>query len=85
MLSVKERDKLKVSLYPNHANNKITIEAENILRISLLNINGQQFFDQNLASVSMYTIDLYNYNPGIYIAKIYTEEGMVNRKFIISR
>jgi len=85
MLSVDEKDKLTASLYPSIATNYITIEAENMIRISLINMEGEQLYVQQLNSASKHTIDINHFKSGIYIARIYTEDAIIFKKFLIGK
>jgi hypothetical protein len=72
-------------LYPNPANDQITIEAKDINFISITNQLGQFVFKQQLNSVSKHTIHTSGFNPGMYIAKIYTEDNISVKKFLIRK
>jgi len=71
---------VKVEIFPNPANDIVTIKAKRISKIKLLDITGKTIFE-----TSEQTINLSTYNEGIYILKIYIDGIVLNRKLLIIR
>lgn len=82
---VSEKIKVNLNIYPNPVNDYLRVEGKNISAIHVIDYKGQTKFNKKIDQCSSIKLNTSTYSPGIYIAKIYTEEGMVNRKFIISR
>ena len=61
-----------VSLYPNPANNTITFEGiEDVRLMEIVNINGQVVASKNFqTSSAQISLDISNLTPGIYVAKM---------------
>lgn len=71
----------ELTIYPNPASNEITIISEQIVinNINIININGKSVksFNQNKRKINV--ADLAN---GIYFIQFYTDEKIINKKFI---
>jgi hypothetical protein len=74
------------SVFPNPANNNLTIKNENvpIKDVCLYNLMGQKV-KQVFINSNETTLDVSALPAGMYIAKIKTEEGMLTRKVQILR
>ena len=61
-----------ISLYPNPANNSITFEGiEDVRLMEIVNINGQVVANKNFqTSSNQISLDISNLAPGIYVAKM---------------
>ena len=70
-----------ISIYPNPAQNQLTIKAENlkIEQIVILDVTGKEVrnITQNLTE-----IDISDLQKGIYFVKIYTDKGVGNQRII---
>ena len=56
------------------------------LQITVANITGQVVYQENLKAVSgkyQKAIDLSNYAKGIYMLKLISAQGTINRKIVI--
>lgn len=67
-----------VSIYPNPTSDKITIDAENICKVELINLKGKSI----PISRTENEIDLRKQPKGIYFLRITTEFGVINKKII---
>jgi hypothetical protein len=73
----------KVNIYPNPAKDNLTIETNTKLKQSLeiYNIAGQSVYTANICNKT--SIDISNFQAGIYILKLNTNKGTEVRKFVI--
>lgn len=75
-----------VQLYPNPATDQITINTGslNFNSISIVNSLGQTVKEVvPAASQNSVKIDVNQWNPGLYIARITTEKGVAEKQFIV--
>lgn len=79
MLSIGETDVNGMMVYPNPAKDNLTIKAEAMTRITITNTLGQVVYD-NETSADNEVIDMSQYEAGIYMVRITTENGSVVRK-----
>jgi hypothetical protein len=63
-----------VSVYPNPTTDKVNIVAFGINHITMLNVLGQVVYDSD-ADGNMTTIDINQYQAGIYMVRVMTEKG----------
>ena len=75
---------LKISIYPNPANESVTIEVpENKAEIIIItNTMGQTVYRKNVTKTSL-TIDLSEFSNGIYIVDICTGNQRIAKKLIV--
>ena len=74
-----------VSIYPNPANTVVNVNANsNINNIEIYSISGQKVGDFT-ADGTQATISTDNMSTGLYLMKINTENGMINKKFSVAR
>ena len=77
------------SIYPNPSSSLVYFEFNNsnnnVERISVINVLGEEIFRVNDISVAenIKSIDFSNYPKGVYLVKIATKSGDINRKLII--
>ena len=72
------------NLYPNPTVGDITIEAEGMSRIVVANVLGQVIYDTQ-ANESKTTLDLGQLGNGVYMIRIYTENGMGVKRVSVIR
>jgi hypothetical protein len=72
----------EVSVYPNPANHQITVEAEGMNRVALINMLGQMVYDA-VVEGGMATISLADYESGLYMVRINTENGVVTKQISV--
>ena len=70
-----------VSIYPNPAHQDVTIQAENILSIEVVNIMGQTILNKTINS-GFTRLDLRNFADGVYFIRINLPDSTVVRKLI---
>ena len=72
----------KVSLYPNPTKGNVTIEATGMSRITVVSMLGQVVFDTEL-DADVYTLNMAQFNAGMYMVRVYTEEGMTVKRVTV--
>ena len=82
--ATEEREEASLKLYPNPSNGQITIEQEGMQKVMLYNALGQLLFDKKVACDVM-QLDLSGFGNGLYWVKISSQNGMVTRRFVLSR
>ena len=70
-----------LTIYPNPANNDITIETPTKGYLSILNTSGQQLLQQEITEPTT-TIDVSGRKSGVYLVKVVGEKGVQVGKFI---
>lgn len=68
-----------VSVYPNPSRARLTIEAEGLRQVTLINMQGQIVFDAAIKG-NQSTINLADQVVGLYILRISTESGVILRQ-----
>ena len=79
MLSVGETNVNGMIVYPNPAKDNLTIKAEGMTRITIINTLGQVVYDNDV-NTDNEVINMSQYDAGIYMVRITTETGSVVRK-----
>ena len=64
-----------VSLYPNPTKGNVKIEANNMKHITLVSALGQILYDADIDG-NMYEMNLSQYKAGVYMVRVYTENGV---------
>ena len=82
VVSVNENIYNQVKIYPNPAKDYIKVEAEQITSLTIVNMTGQVVMRQDADSDEM-TIDLSDFETGMYMLQIVTETGIVTRQINI--
>ena len=74
-----------VKVFPNPANNVINVNAtSNISNVEVFTITGQKVGDFT-ANNTKATISTANLTTGLYLMKIHTDNGVINKKFSVVR
>jgi len=86
--SVPENDlESAVFIYPNPANTHIRIDVPAVMQknitIEIVGIDGKQHFSQKFAHFTNQSIDILNFENGIYVLTIRTERESVSRRIVI--
>lgn len=68
-LSVNENNEVVFMMYPNPAENHITIESTKDAEVKIYSVNGQMLSQQNI-SEGINTIDISNLNAGMYFVSV---------------
>jgi hypothetical protein len=73
-------EELDINLYPNPANNRVTVEAgETINNASIYSMSGRMIYNQSFNATKV-EIDLAQFKQGLYLVKIETEKGSYTQK-----
>jgi len=75
---------VKASLYPNPTNGNVTIEAEGMQRLTVVNELGQVVYDTELNDNTT-SLNLNQFGAGVYMIRIYTENGMGVKRVSVIR
>ena len=75
---------IKANIYPNPTNGLITIEAENMRRITVTNIMGQTLIDQELEGNEA-RLNMSHLAAGTYLIRIHTDNGMAIKRVNLIR
>ena len=84
-VGIAELDAGEANLYPNPARDQVTIEAEDMTRLHIVNYVGQVVYDEEMDSSQRETLNTSNYQSGVYVARIHTERGVITKRFVINR
>jgi hypothetical protein len=74
----------KVALFPNPTNGNVTIEANGMRRITVVSVLGQVVFDTEL-NADNFTLNMAQFNAGLYMVRVYTESGMTVKRVTVMK
>lgn len=72
-------------VYPNPANNYLTIESDNdteLNSIGIFNMSGTEIINSNINPGKQYNLNIQSLSPGIYILKINSSKGIFIKKIV---
>ncbi len=72
-------------VYPNPANNYLTIESDNDLKlnsIGIFSLSGIEIFNYEINTMKQYKLNIQSLAPGIYILKLNSSNGIYIRKMV---
>ena len=72
----------KVALYPNPTSGNVTIEANGMSRITVVSVLGQVVYDTEV-NVDSYTLNMAQFNAGMYMVRVYTESGVTVKRVTV--
>ena len=74
----------KISIYPNPSNGKLFISTSEVIKsIKVTNIIGKEIYSSN--NFNDNSIDLINFNNGVYFIDLSTEKGTITKKIILTK
>ena len=79
---VNENAEHNIGIYPNPANEKITIEAQNIESVSIVNVMGQTVYQTSVNEDNM-VIDVNDFPAGIYMIHVVTDEYEATKRISV--
>ena len=71
-----------VNLFPNPTESNVTIQAQGMRRITVVSILGQVVYDTEL-NADEFTMNLGQFNAGLYMVRVYTENGMAVKRVTV--
>ena len=75
---------VKANLYPNPTNGNVTIETEGMQRCTVVNELGQVVYDAEVNNDTE-TLDMSQFGLGVFLIRIYTENGMGIKRVCVIR
>ncbi|MBQ8761575.1 MAG: choice-of-anchor J domain-containing protein [Bacteroidales bacterium] len=84
VVSINENGVEGMMVYPNPTTDKVTIEAEAMTRITITNALGQTVYDQEVNSDNK-VLDMSQYEGGVYMVRITTENGVAVERLTVVR
>ena len=81
---VDERQAIQVVLYPNPANDKVLVEAEDIKSVKVYNLQGQLLKTWDGEASNRVEISLHNIGAGMYAVEVLTERGSIVSKMTVT-
>ncbi len=75
---------VKANLYPNPTNGNVTIEAEGMQHLTVVNELGQVVYDAEVNNDTE-TLDMSQFGAGVFMIRIYTNEGIGVKRVSVIR
>ncbi len=79
---VNDNAEQNIGIYPNPANEKIIIDAQNIENVSIFNVMGQRVYETTISDDNM-VIDVNDFPTGIYMIHVVTDEYETTKRVSI--
>jgi len=76
---------IEVNVYPNPTKGTVTVEAEGIESIRLINMMGQVLEDRQGIRSNRVDLNLSGYTPSVYLMEIHTVYGTVKKRVTVCR
>ncbi len=80
--AIEEGDVSGLMIYPNPTDGNLNISVEAMKRITIVNALGQTVYDRNVGSDNV-IIDMTQYEAGIYMLRIVTENGVAVERITV--
>ena len=71
-----------VAIYPNPTSGEVTIKADSMSRVIIVDMLGRKVYDQAVEGDEK-TLNLSSFGSGVYLVNITTEKGVVNRRIVV--
>ena len=82
---VEDNDALEVRVYPNPTRNMVTVEAEGIERLRLIDMMGQVLEVRDYGRSDQAILYLSGYIPAVYLLEISTMNGTMRKRLVVCR
>ena len=82
---VEEQASFGVQVYPNPTKGTITIEAEGIENVRLIDMVGQVLETYDCGHPDSFVLNLNSYKPSVYLLEVKTVKGLVKRRVVLCR
>ena len=73
-----------VAVYPNPTNGNVTVAAPGMNHVSVMNALGQMVYETNVDTESV-TLDLGQYQAGVYMVRVASENGVSVRRVTVAK
>lgn len=83
-LGVEENVMKHFTVYPNPAQDAVSINFENAKHLEVLNLFGQTVYSENIEGISSSNMNTSEFANGVYFVKLYTSKGNGMQKLIVS-
>ena len=83
-LGVEENVMKHFTVYPNPAQDAVSINFENAKHLEVLNLLGQIVYSENIEGISSSNMNTSEFANGVYFVKLYTSKGNGMQKLIVS-
>lgn len=80
-----ENGGIPVIVFPNPAQTEVTVQAEGIMRIRIMDFVGQVVIEKDFAQVDAANVSISRMPQGIYVLEMTTTKGKTMRKLVVSR
>ena len=79
---IDDTENVIAEVYPNPTDGYVRIGCDNMTQVTVLTFSGAALYvDQNVTD-NVISIDMRNYKDGMYIIRITTTDGIINRKVV---
>jgi hypothetical protein len=75
---------ISAKIYPNPTHDIVNIEAESLQRLTITNALGQILYDVEVDSDKA-QVDMSQFGTGIFLIRIYTENGIIAKRINVIR
>ena len=82
--AINENDVINMVVYPNPVKDNLNISAENMRRITINNVLGQVVYDNTVNTDNM-VINMSQYEAGIYMVRIVTDNGIAVKRISVAK
>jgi hypothetical protein len=82
---INSNESMLTRMYPNPANDNITIESSKMNRIVVMNTIGQVVYEAQTNGVNKVTLNTISFEAGVYVVRIETDGGTATKRFTIVR
>ena len=82
--SMREISEDALVVYPNPASNSLTVEAPEMRQLSVFNILGQCLMEEEVQAEVVH-LDLTDFMEGMYLLRVITKNGLLTKRFLLSR
>ena len=72
----------EVTVYPNPTTGNVTIQANGMNHITVLNTLGQVVYDTNVSS-GLQVLDMGQYEAGVYMVRVTTDNGVGVQRVVV--
>lgn len=76
---------VEAKVYPNPTRGTITIEADNIEQVRVVDMLGQVVEDRRYNCDDSVTLDMGHLSPSIYLLEVKTKDGIVKRRIVLNK